>query len=427
MTKNERLHALTVLIKVIEEKIPLTHALQAAQELSPFTKEICFGVCRHYLRLQIILNNLMEKRPKSSLVAIVIIIGLYQLLYLNKPSYAVVNETVALVDDVKNRWAKGLVNAVLRRFCREKDSLIARLQQQVDFEHGHPQWLLQRLQNDWPQQWAAIVNANNQQAPMSLRINQQKVTREEYLARLKSFGIKAKAQKFSPQGITLTTPCNVDELPGFSEGEVAVQDQAAQLAAGLLQLKPGLRVLDACCAPGGKTCHILESEPQLAEVVALDVDEKRLTYVTSNLIRLGLQASTIVGDALNPSTWWDGQLFDRILMDAPCSAIGVIRRHPDIKLLRTEKDLLQAASIQKAMLLSLWPLLKMGGLLVYATCSIMKLENEEQIAQFLTHTATCSLIDDNKAWGRKTAYGRQILPGDEDCDGFFYSVLLKVK
>lgn len=310
MTKNERLHALTVLIKVIEEKIPLTHALQAAQELSPFTKEICFGVCRHYLRLQIILNNLMEKRPKSSLVAIVIIIGLYQLLYLNKPSYAVVNETVALVDDVKNRWAKGLVNAVLRRFCREKDSLIARLQQQVDFEHGHPQWLLQRLQNDWPQQWATIVNANNQQAPMSLRINQQKVTREEYLTRLKSFDITAQVQKFSPQGITLTTPCNVDELPGFSEGEVAVQDQAAQLAAGLLQLKPGLRVLDACCAPGGKTCHILESEPQLAEVVALDVDEKRLTYVTSNLTRLGLQATTIVGDALNPSTWWDGQLFD---------------------------------------------------------------------------------------------------------------------
>lgn len=425
MKKNERLQALRVLLKLLESKIPLSHLMQSTNDLSPLSKEICFGVCRHYYRLQALADSLVEKRPKVLEVWVVLLIGLYQLYFMQKPDYAVVKETVALLDPLKKLWAKGLVNAVLRTFCREHTVLLARLQSNVDFVYGHPKWLIQRIQIDWPKDWQRILKANDSHPPMSLRVNQRKTQRKHYLERLEQAGVKAYPQTHSAVGLTLEVPCDVRDLPGFAVGEVSIQDESAQLAVSLLDLQPGLRLLDACCAPGGKTCHILEAEPRLAECVALDVDEKRLQRVAENLSRLHLQATLLQGDALKAETWWDGQFFDRILLDAPCSSTGVIRRHPDIRLLRTEAEINKVADLQFALLQSLWPSLAPQGVLVYATCSVMSQENEQQIARFLANHPDCQFVVGDKPWGRFTGHGWQILPDEANGDGFFYSVLKK--
>ncbi|MFA5960237.1 MAG: 16S rRNA (cytosine(967)-C(5))-methyltransferase RsmB [Tatlockia sp.] len=425
MKKNERFQALQILVKLVSDKVPLSHAMQG--DVTPLTKALCFGVCRHYFRLEVLADTLMDKRPKALDVWIIILMGLYQLNYLQKPDYAVVKETVALLDAVKKSWAKGLANAVLRTFCREKDTLLPPLQKNAAFQYGHPNWFIQRIKNDWPNAWQAILQANDCHPPMSLRVNQQKIARRDYVARLEQATLKARIHPFTEAGLTLEVPCDVHELPGFAEGEVAVQDESAQLAASLLALQPGLRLLDACCAPGGKTCHILESEPHLADCIALDVDAGRLKRVAENLARLGLHATLLKGDAQKPETWWDGKLFDRILLDAPCSATGVIRRHPDIKLLRTEEEITQAATLQKALLQQLWPLLNANGLLLYATCSVLCQENEQQIAQFVAEHADCQALVEEVPWGVNTGHGWQILPGDGQGDGFFYSVLQKIE
>jgi len=425
MKKNDRLQALQILQKLLEEKTPLTHLLQADNDISPLTKAICYGVCRHYFRLQKIADKLVNKRPQTLDVWLVILIGLYQLQFLDKPDYATVKETVDLVDKLKKSWAKGLINAVLRRFGRERDAIINSLASDSDYQAGHPKWFVKRVKKDWPDEWQALLKGNDEHPPMTLRVNQTLIQLDDYVDQLQTAGIEAERSTFSPAGIRLFSPVDVRDLPGFAEGQISVQDEAAQLAVSMLDLQPGLRVLDACCAPGGKTCHILESEPNLAECVALDVDNKRLQRVQENLKRLHLSAKVIQGDALQPDLWWDGQLFDRILLDAPCSATGVIRRHPDIKVLRTDQDVKDITSIQAGMLRSLWPLLKPGGLLVYATCSVIKQENEEQIVAFIAEQAGCKIVDAEQPWGISTGHGRQIMPGQNNCDGFFYSVLHK--
>lgn len=425
MNKNERLHALKILTNLLSEKSSLSQQISAAAEVSPMTKEICFGFCRHYFRLQAIAECLLQKKPKELEVWIALLIGLYQLHYMQQPDYAVVKETVALLEKIKKPWAKGLVNAVLRNFCRQQKEILARLHKNHLFLHGQPQWLMERLQADWPNDWQSIAQANDAHPPMTLRVNIQKNSLAEYVQILNREGIAAEAHPVAPAGITLNTPCDVRQLPGFAEGSVSVQDGAAQLAASLLSLKPGLRLLDACCAPGGKTCHILEQEPNLAACVALDVDARRLKRVQENLNRLNLQATLVQGDALTPSTWWDGQLFDRILLDAPCSATGVIRRHSDIKLLRNNEEIVTITNIQHDMLNCLWPLLAKGGLLVYATCSVMSVENEQQIANFVATHPDCTIIKEPWTWGHATGHGQQILPGEQGMDGFFYAVLFK--
>ncbi|CDZ75824.1 Ribosomal RNA small subunit methyltransferase B [Legionella massiliensis] len=426
MNKNERLQALRILNKLFNDKIPLSHLMQASKELSPLSKEICFGVCRHYYRLQAIADCLVTKRPKDSEVWLAIIMGLYQLYYMQKPDYAVVKETVAVLEPLKKSWAKGLVNAVLRSFCREQSALLARLEKNDDFSYGHPDWFIRRLRNDWPEDWRAILQANDAHPPMSLRVNQSKEQREHYLQRLQKAGLPASPHRYSIDGLRLEQACDVHELPGFKDGEVSVQDESAQIAVSLMALQPKLRVLDACCAPGGKTCHILEAEPELAACFALDVDEKRLARVAENLSRLGLNANLVQGDGLKPESWWDGQLFDRILLDAPCSATGVIRRHPDIRILRSEAEISKVADLQFALLESLWPLLAPQGLLVYATCSVMKQENEQQIAHFLAQHSDGQFMTADYDWGRSTGHGWQILPGEFGGDGFFYSLLKKI-
>lgn len=425
MSRNERLQALRVLQGVLQDKTPLTHLLNSAGELTPFTRALCFGVCRHYQRLQILADRFVDKRPQTLDIWLVLLMGLYQLQYLNKPEYATVQETVGLLDKIKKTWAKGLINAVLRRFCREREAIIAELESNPAFVHGHPDWFVQRVQRDWPTHWEAILHGNDQHPPMSLRVNQQQGRRDDYLQALRNAGLDARALEYSDMGIALTTPCDVTELPGFATGAVSVQDEAAQLAVSLLDLRPGLRVLDACCAPGGKTCHILESEAALAECVALDIDAQRLQRVRENLTRLQLTARVLTGDALQTSSWWDGSPFDRILLDAPCSATGVIRRHPDIKLLRSPEDIQTISALQAELLERMWPLLKDGGLLLYATCSIMPSENDDQIARFVVQHPDCRFVSGDKPWGLSTGHGWQILPGQANCDGFFYSLLRK--
>ena len=410
MSKNERLQALRLMIRVVQDKKPLTHLLQAEQELTPFSRLLCFGVCRHYYRLQALADHLVDRRPQTLDLWLLLLMGLYQLHFMDKPEYATVQETVALVDKIKKSWAKGLVNAVLRRFCRERQAIISALEQQPDFVYGHPDWFISRVKADWPEHWSMILQGNDQHPPMSLRVNRRHQSRDEYLAVLRAAGIDAEAHAHSPDGITLAVPCDVKDLPGFADGDVSVQDQAAQLAVTLLDLQPGQRVLDACCAPGGKTCHILEHESSLAECVALDVDEQRLQRVRENLARLDLQAHVLQADALQTKSWWDGRPYDRILLDAPCSATGVIRRHPDIKLLRSEEDISSIATLQADLLRQLWPLLQVGGLMVYATCSIMPRENDDQIVHFMRNHTDCELVSADHAWGQFTGHGWQILP-----------------
>lgn len=425
MKKNERLQALTILLAVLQQKTPLSHRLQGDLTHTPFTKELCFGVCRHYYRLERLADCLVKKRPTDLTVWLCVLLGLYQLHYLRTPDYAVVKETVNLLDRLKKPWAKGLVNAVLRTYCRETDDLIHPLQQDMMFYYGHPDWFIKRVQQAWPNDWDAILQANDCHAPMSLRVNATKYSATDYLTRLEAAGIHGTRLLHSEQGIQLTHPCPVTDLPDFLDGAVSVQDEAAQFAVTLLDLKPGLRLLDACAAPGGKTCHSLEIEPDLGACVALDIEKKRLDRVRENLHRLQLRATLQEGDALNPASWWDGQLFDRILLDAPCSATGVIRRHPDIKLLRTEAEIRAVVEVQHAMLRALWPLLAPSGLLVYATCSIMPEENELQIKHLVEEKFDCECLPLEKPWGRWTGHGIQLLPGEQNRDGFFYSVLKK--
>jgi 16S rRNA (cytosine967-C5)-methyltransferase len=425
MSHNERLHALNILTNVFEQKSSLSQLLSTSTPASPMTKELCFGVCRHYIRLTLLADLLVDKRPKAIEVWVALLMGIYQLHYMKLPDYAVVKETVALLEKVKKTWAKGLVNAVLRNFCRKNKELLAQLEGNTQFLYGHPEHLLQRLQKAWPDDWEQIALANDEHPPMTLRVNLKHTSVKDYLYLLEQEGIQAQTHPCVPSALTLLSPCDVRTLPGFASGWVSVQDAAAQLAASLLDLKPGLRVLDACCAPGGKTCHILETEPDLAECVAIDVDAKRLKRVEENLSRLTLRARVLQGDALYPDKWWDKQLFDRILLDAPCSAIGVIRRHADIKLLRTEQEIATVVALQYQIVRALWPLLAPGGLMVYATCSIIPEENEQQMARFTAEHSECRVLPINSAWGRPTGHGRQIIPGEQGMDGFFYSILMK--
>jgi len=421
---NERALALLALGEVLRDGRSLSHL---KTELTPFSQVLCFGVCRYYFQLDALANQLLKKAPKNLDIWLTLLMGLYQIRELDLPDYAVVHETVALLNTKKTIWAKSLINAVLRRYCRQKENIDKQAENNLAFRYNYPSWLLKRLQNAWPNHWEAVIHGSNAHPPMSLRVNSQRTTIGRYQEQLQNINISATPIPHTTHGLVLDKPCNVFDLPGFKTGDISVQDGAAQLAADLLELKPGLRVLDACCAPGGKTCHILETEPELKTCVALDVEPKRLMRTRENLTRLGFEtrADIIEGDAKNTNSWWNNTLFDRILLDAPCSATGVIRRHPDIKLLRTPEDVKTITHIQATLLEALWPLLAPGGVLVYATCSILPEENEQQITHFITRHSNCQSSSETKPWGHATGHGWQIFPGETSMDGFFYSVLHK--
>ena len=429
---NTRLLALQTLLSVVAQGKSLDQALEASggkvsQSDQALLHELCFGVCRWYWRLQAISTKLLKHplKQKDLDVQLLIILGLYQLLFMRIPPHAAVNETVKLCKLLNKQWARALINALLRRFQREQPMLVQELSRQPDYLYAHPPWLLKMLQQAWPDQWQMICKANNERAPMCLRVNQQKLSRQQYLHNLEKEKISVQECDFSRFGLRLKTPTSVGLLPGFSSGLISVQDEAAQLAAPLLHLEKGQRVLDSCAAPGGKTCHILESEPGLIELVALDKNEQRLERIKENLQRLTLDAQVLAGDAKDTDAWWDGKPFDRILIDAPCSGSGVVRRHPDIKLLRRPTDIDKLASQQLQILSALWPLLREGGLLLYATCSILPMENDGVIERFLQQEPTASSLIIEADWGIGTIYGRYLLPEVEGSDGFFYARLIK--
>jgi 16S rRNA (cytosine967-C5)-methyltransferase len=387
---------------------------------------ICFGVMRSYLKLQFIQRQLLTKplKSKDRDIEALLLVGLYQLLYLRVGDHAAVHETAGAANKLGKRWAVGLINGVLRNFLRQRERLITALEGDTEAFHAMPGWLLQAVKDQWPEQWLQRVEALNAHPPMSLRVNQQIMSRESYLELLRENAIEAKPIPQVESGLSLTKAMDVEALPGFAQGHVSVQDGAAQLAAGLLGLQSGQHVLDACAAPGGKSCHMLEMEPGIA-LTALDNDAERLQRVAENLSRIGFQATLQQGDAANPSGSWAKQCYDRILLDLPCSATGVIRRHPDIKYLRRESDIGKLVKLQAGILDAIWQLLKPGGVMLYATCSILPQENEMQLQQFLARQANAKEDIMDVKWGEGRSVGRQIAPGEDDLDGFYYARLVK--
>ncbi|WP_049723011.1 16S rRNA (cytosine(967)-C(5))-methyltransferase RsmB [Gilvimarinus polysaccharolyticus] len=427
-----RVAAARALAELLRGKGSLSSALPLWQNKVSETdralvQQLCYGTMRYYPRLNAYLGQLLDKplRAKDSDITALLLLGLYQLEYTRIPDHAALGETVAVARVLKKPWATKLINGVLRRFQRSAETLRETLSGEPEFSTAHPRWLLDAYRQAWPNQAEQIVAANNAHPPFTLRVDLNQCSRDEYLKQLEAEAIAASPCPYSEAGITLAEACNPTGLPGFNAGLLSVQDEAAQLAAPLLRLKPGLRVLDACAAPGGKTGHILQSEPALAEVVALDLEERRLTRVRENLTRLNVTATTIAGDGTRPGDWWDNQVFDRILLDAPCSASGIVRRHSDIKLLRTPADIVRLAELQGELLDALWPTLATGGILLYATCSALPAENCDVISAFLARTPDA--VDDpiDSAWGQPQNNGRQLLPQLGGHDGFYYARLIK--
>ncbi|MCF6761246.1 16S rRNA (cytosine(967)-C(5))-methyltransferase RsmB [Pseudomonas fragi] len=430
---NPRLAAAKALTAVLNGKASLNSSLPLQLDKVEvrdrgLTQDLAFGTARWQPRLSALANKLLQKPFKAADadVEALLLVGLYQLLYTRIPAHAAIGETVGCADKLKKPWAKALLNAVLRNAQRESEALLVELEHDPVVRTAHPRWLQKSLKAFWPQQWEAICAANNAHPPMILRVNRRHHSRDGYLQLLVEAGIEAQPCTFSQDGIVLAAACDVRNLPGFAEGWISVQDEAAQLAADLLDLAPGQRVLDACCAPGGKTCHILEVEPRLAGVVAVDLEAKRLVRVRENLERLGLSAELIAADGRDTATWWDGKPFQRILLDAPCSATGVIRRHPDIKLTRQPDDIAALATLQGELLDAMWPTLEVGGILLYATCSTLPTENTEVIEAFLARTPGARELDIAGQFGIKQPHGRQLLAQEGGHDGFYYAKLIKI-
>lgn len=427
-----RAAALDVVLAVLRDGRSLSRGLEARAPLpdrrdEALTRELCYGVLRRRRQLEGVLHTLMRRplKRRDADVEVALMIGIYQLLYLRTTAHAVVATSAALGRRIGKPWATGLINGVLRTFLRQRGDLTEEIAHGADAERSHPRWLVDAIRNAWPECWRDILRVNDEHPPMTLRVNPTRTGREEYLARLRDRAIAAWPAPHCAHGVTLEHARMVSELPGFHSGEVSVQDAAAQLAAPLLDPPEGARVLDACAAPGGKTAHLLEHCPGL-RLSAVDSDADRLGRIRDNLDRLGLRATLKKADACEPDGWWDGHDYDRILIDAPCSATGVIRRHPDVKWLRRPEDPARLARRQRLLLSRTWPTLARRGSLLYATCSILPSENDEVIARFLATHRDARALDIPAAWGVSTRHGRQILPGEAGMDGFYYALLFKV-
>lgn len=434
---NIRALAAKTLAPVLQQKASVSAGFEFHREkLDPsdraFFQELCFGTLRHYHSLNEILEILLSKplRNKDADVLALLLIGLYQIIEMRVPDHAAISETVSASKTLKKPWAKSLLNATLREYQRQTGSLSESFNDNEQYKYSHPPWLIGKIKKNWPLQWQEILTANNTKPPLFLRVNRRQTSRDEYLAQIQARGISATSCQYSEAGIQLDSAADLTSLPAFDLGVASVQDEAAQLSAFLLDLKPGQKVLDACCAPGGKTCHILEACPELADLTAIELEESRAVRVKENLQRLRLDKLNVkcqVADATNVDSWWDNKTFDRILLDAPCSATGVIRRHPDIKLLRRPDDLAKLAELQHELLAKLWPLLKPGGILLYATCSVLPQENEKVVARFLEQAIDASELPFEKTttWGESRPVGRQLFPQLNGHDGFYYARLIK--
>ena len=380
---------------------------------------------RWWLRFDAAIDGLLEKplRHKDPAVHALLVLGLVQLEVLELQDYAAVAATVEAVRALKRPQLAGLVNAVLRRWQRERETLRAELDSKPQTRHAHPAWLASALQRDWPAQADAVMSADNREPPLTLRVNRRRCKRDVLIEQLHAAGYAASAHPWLDDALVLPHSTDVTRMPGFEDGHFAVQDGAAQVAADLADLRDGLRVLDACAAPGGKACHLLERAD--IDLTALEFDAARAERIRQNLMRLRLDAKIVIGDAGAPKGWWKGPLFDRILIDAPCSATGVLRRRPDVRLHRRESDIAAMQTQQRRILAALWPLLAPGGQLVYITCSVLRAENEAIVGELLATQADAHAVAFTMAVGQAAAVGWQILPGDGDLDGMYYAVLQK--
>ncbi len=422
-----RFIAIKVLQKVIRDKQSLNEALEPYKEheQKSLIAEFCYGVCRYYFSLKPLMTLLLTKKMKEKDfdLELTIILGLYQLKYMHIKDFAAVNETVKLAKLLNKDWARGLINAILRRYMRESEALNDKLKNNLEYVYAHPYWFIEKLQQQ-KLPFDEICQNNNIKAPLYLRINTQKISTADYLNELLQQGIQASQSPYLESAILLSSKVNVVELPYFDDGYFFVQDLAAQFAAKLLNLADNQRILDLCSAPGGKLTGILESGFNFKEVVAVDNSQKRVIKINENLTRLKQSATVLVGDALKPDEWSHGKTFDRILIDAPCSAMGVIRRHPDIKVLREKSAVEEVVQSQKEILKNTWPLLKKGGRLVYATCSVLAEENQHQIEAFIKSNTDIKLVPFELPIGKKCSIGWQLLPGTTD--GFYYAILEKI-
>lgn len=413
--------------RTIDEAMPpCLNDIPSARDRA-LAQELCYGVLRNFYSLDFAAGHLLRHpiRSGDSDIRALLLSGIYQLGYLNIPDHAAVSETVEAARLLGKSWAAGLLNAVLRRYRREFENIEAARAGMPSAKFSHPSWLIEYLRADWPSAWESILEANNERPPLHLRVNLRATTREQYLQLLSQAKVPGTVSALTGTGVILDEPMHVEQVPGFLEGLVSVQDVGAQLAVPLLNARSGHRVLDACAAPGGKTAHILESQAGSTELVAVDRDERRLQRVRENLNRLNLDASLVRADASRPDQWWDRRQFDRILLDAPCSATGVIRRHPDIKLLRAPDQFSKLCALQARLLESLWPLLKTGGLMLYSTCSVLRCENDAQIEKFSAIHKDARILALDVPWGVASAMGRQTLPGSGGTDGFYYALLAK--
>lgn len=429
---SSRAIAVSILDTLNKGQSNLSYQLQAHQDLKDisFIRALCYGCCRWQLKLETILNALLDKpiKPKDSDIKQLLLLGLYEIEYMNTPEHAVVSEVVSVCKKRNKQWAKGFVNAILRNYLRKKDKLLCELEkqeQQEQFNYAHPSWYIEIVKQDWPNHWQTILTANNQQAPMTLRVNLAYNSRQDYLNKLNVNEIEASECEYSPSGVVLKSAINVHELPDFAQGAVSVQDEAAQFSGELLITNQNSEVLDACAAPGGKTAHLLEKNSSI-KLIALDKETKRLDSLKDNLKRMNFTVETKVADAADVASWNKDKLFDHILLDAPCSASGIIRRQPDIKINRTLEDVQKIVITQAKLLRSLWQVLRPNGTFLYATCSIFKQENQEQIKHFLEQTPNAELQTIDIKEAIDTGFGKQILPYNKvGMDGFFYALLKK--
>jgi 16S rRNA (cytosine967-C5)-methyltransferase len=388
-------------------------------------QELCYGVARLSPQLSGVIDQLLKKplREKDSDIYALLLIGVYQLSYMRVPDHAAMSETVEAAKQLNKVWAKGFINGVLRQYSRRREILENNLSPAAS--KAHPAWLFGMIEKQWPDYLSQIIDANNTAAPMTIRVNTKHQSREEYLQCLNDAEIPAKACGYAQSGITLDEAIDVTQLPGFMDGHCSVQDESAQLSASLvLQTNPN-KVLDACCAPGGKTCHILEAASTEIAVDAIDIEASRLVRVEENLTRLNVSANLITANAAEIDTWWDGEFYDAILLDAPCSATGVIRRNPDIKILRKPEDIVKLAALQQSLLSALWQCVKPGGIFVYATCSILPVENANNVKLFIAAHTDAEEVLITADWGIEQAVGRQILPSLDGPDGFYYACIRK--
>jgi 16S rRNA (cytosine967-C5)-methyltransferase len=432
-----RAAAARVVHRVIDERRNLDDALAAGRDGLPLRAHSelqawCYGTLRWWPRIACQLAAL-SARPLDDmdpLARALLAVALFQIQHSPIPPHAVVDESVAATRLLGCVRASGFVNALLRRYMRERASIDARALATPAGRFAHPDWLIECMRNDWPDDYARMLDANNEHPPLWLRVNRRKIEVDAYLRSLNDAGLDAQRAPRIPTALRLEKAVGVDAIPGFAEGKVSVQDAGAQLAAPLLDARSGHRVLDACAAPGGKTCHIAEQTADLATLLAIDRDAERVELIRENLDRLGLSATLAAVDATKPAQWWDGRPFDRILLDVPCSATGVVRRHPDIKILRRPEDIPAFARLQMQLLSALWPLLVPGGRFVYASCSILSAENSQVIADFLSAhpEARAALLDPALAEiGRVRAGepGLYLIVGEAGTDGFYYACLEK--